>query len=355
MFDHESWRQQIAEALNGMARKPRQELQLAGTPTLLGFLVSRTLAPFWDAFQDEPIAAVLALANITRGPGADVLVRRAMRMRYQSSAQMDRELRANRDVRAAVEQLLVELQTIPMARQRLSSGHEGWLRNTLERELDRYPGEFMQLRRVLRDPGWQTRYEALRSLRNRQGDYTPADLVLIHDGLSDSAAHVRAAAVRALSTMVETPPLLLSRALVRVALHDPDAETRFAAARSIGALRRYLASPQLLDYLVDYLGSPDSFVRSAAALVLGQLGDYAGSHAAVRKLTRLLEDPDSYTREAAARALGLIGLAAANGETMAALQRAAANSDVNVHEAATDALARLREVRSASLPLAVNE
>ncbi len=354
MFDHESWRQQIAEALNGMARKPWQELQLAGTPTLLSFLVSRTLAPFWDAFQEEPISAVLALSTITRGVGANILVRRAMRMRYQSAAQMDRELRASHDVRTAVEQLLVELQTIPMARQRLSSGHESWLRNTLERELDQYAGEFTQLRRVLRDPGWQTRYEALRSLRMRQGGYTPADLVLIHDGLSDSAAHVRTAAVRALSTMDETPPLLLVRALVRVALHDPDAETRFAAARSIGTLRRYLASPQLLDHLVDYLGSPDSFVRSAAALVLGQLGDYAGSSEAVRKLTRLLEDADAYAREAAARALGRMGLAAATGETMAALQRAASNGDVNLHEAATESLVWLREVRTASLPLAIN-
>ena len=54
MFDQATWRRQIADQLNGFARNPRQEMQLAGAPTLLAYLVARTLAPFLEAFQHEP-------------------------------------------------------------------------------------------------------------------------------------------------------------------------------------------------------------------------------------------------------------------------------------------------------------
>ncbi|GAB4209190.1 MAG: HEAT repeat domain-containing protein [Roseiflexaceae bacterium] len=345
MFDHETWRHTIAERLSGFTRQPRQEIQLAGAPSLLGFLLTRTLDPFLEAFQREPIAAVLALAEITRSEGANQIVLRAARLRYQSAAQVDRELRASKDLRLAAEQLLVELQTIPLARQRLNSSREAWMRSTLEHELDAYPGEFSQLRRVLRDPGWQTRYEALRALRDRKGHYTPADLVLVHDGLNDSAAHVRAAAARALGMIAISPPALLIKALLRIALHDCDAETRVAAARSVGLLRDHIASPQVLDHLAASLSDNDRFVRSAAAIVLGQLGELAGSQTLVQLLTGLLRDPDAYAREAAARALGKIGVAAALPEVLNALTQAAADSDMHVHEAATDSLMRLRDLR----------
>lgn len=346
MFDHETWRRDIATRLSEFARNPRQDLQLAGAPTLLGYLVTRTVEPFLEAFQRVPIAAVMALGEITRGPGADQLVHRATRMRYSSATQIDRDLRTNPDLRRAAEQLLIELQTLPTARQRLNSTREQWFRTTLEHELDQYAGEFTQLRRVLRDPAWQTRYEALRELRTRQGCYTPAELVLIHDGLSDSAAHVRTAAARCLGAIAEMPPPLLTKALVRVALHDRDAETRYAAARSLGMLRDRITTPQLLDYLSTCLFDEDSFVRSAAALVLGQLGEVAGAPLLIKNLTHLLDDRDLYAREAAARALGRIGRVAATPEVIAALQRASENGDFSVHEAAVESLQRLRELRA---------
>jgi hypothetical protein len=351
MFDHDTWRRDIIQRLGGFARNPRQELQLAGAPTLLGYLVTRTLEPFLEAFQQHPVAAVLALAEITRGPGADQIVRRATRMRYQSASQVDRELRANRELRTAVEQLLIELHTLPNARQRLNSTREVWLRTTLEHEIDQFSGEFHQLRRALNDPAWQTRFDALRGLRQRQGRYTPADLVLIHDGLSDSAAHVRAAAARSLGHIAVSPPPLLIKTLVRVALHDCDAETRFAAARALGALREHVISPQLLDYFSASLFDEDGFVRSSAAVVLGQLGEYAGAPLLIQNLTRLLEDTDSYARESAARALGQIGLAAATNDVLIALSRAAERGDINLHEAATDSMTRLREARTDALTL----
>ncbi|MFO7170323.1 MAG: HEAT repeat domain-containing protein [Chloroflexota bacterium] len=346
MFNQETWRRRIAEQLNGFARNPRQELQIAGTTSMLAYLVTQTLAPFLEAFHTEPVAAVLTLAEIVRGPGADQIVRRATRMRYQHAVQVERELRGSQELRAASEQLLVELQTIPIARQRLNGAREEWLRASLERDLEAYPGEFAQLRRVLSDPGGQARAEALRQLRARNGRYTPADLVLLHDGLRDGAAHVRASAARLLGMIADPPPPLLTKTLVHVALHDCDAETRFAAARAIGMLRHNVTSPQLLDQLWNHLFDSDSFVRSAAALVLGQLGDMAGTVQIISHLTRLLEDEDIYTREAAARALGRIGAAAATPEVIEALTRAAQDSDLQVHEAATDALVMLREARA---------
>ncbi|MFN8503140.1 HEAT repeat domain-containing protein [Kouleothrix sp.] len=348
MFDQATWRRQIAEQLNGFARNPRQEMQLAGAPSLLSYLVARTLAPFLEAFQREPIAAVLTLAAITHTPGADQIVQRATRLRYQSAAQIERELRSSKDIRVAAEQLLLELQTVALVRQRLNGGREEWARTMLDRELEMFVGEFGQLRRALSDPGWQTRSEALRALRNRKGRYTPADLVLIHDGLTDSAAHVRAAAARMLGLIAEPPGALLQKTLVRVALHDSDAETRVAAARAIGMLREYLTSPQLLDQLSACLFSDDSFVRSAVALVLGELGDMVSAPLLIKNLARLLSDIDPYAREAAARALGRIGTAAATPEVLAALSRAVEDDEITVHEAASDALDRLADLRPAS-------
>lgn len=355
MFDQEQWRRQISERLSGFARNPRQEIQLAGSPSLLAYLIVQTLDPFLAAFSEDPIQAVLTLAEISRGPGANQLVRRAARTSYQSAAQVDRDLRGSREIRVAAEQILVELQTIAIARQRLNGVREEWLRSSLERDLDEYPGEFAQLRRAAHDPGGQVRFEALRRLRAREGRYSPADLVLLHDSLSDSSAQVRALTARLLGMIADPPPALLARTLVHVALTDCDAETRFAASRAIGMLREQLASPQLLDCLAEHLSDSDRFHRAAAALVLGQLGDLAGTPTLIENLTQLLGDGDMYAREAAACALGRIGAPAATPEVMEALLRATQDSEVQVHEAATDALIALRATPSSpELALAIS-
>lgn len=351
MFNQEIWRQRVADRLGGFARNPRQDIQIAGTGSVLAYLAVRTLEPFLEAFQREPVAAVLALAEITRGPGADQIVRRASQMRYQVSHLIERELRTRAELRGAVEQILVHLGVIHMARQRLNSTRDEWLRVTLLAELDNYsPGEFSQLRRLLHDPGWQSRYETIRSLRTRDGRYSAADLVLLHDGLGDSASHVRAAAARQLGQFAGTPPVPLVKALTRVALYDCDLETRYAAARTLGALRDRIASPQLIDHLGQCLGDEDNFVRSAAALALGQLGELAGTPDMIARLAGMVADPDPYTREAAARALGQIGAAAATSGVLNALAHAMEDADANVHEAAVDSLTRLRKIR-ATLPL----
>ncbi|HMO57075.1 MAG TPA: HEAT repeat domain-containing protein [Roseiflexaceae bacterium] len=349
MFNRDEWRRQIIERFDGFARNPRQELQLAGTSSLLTYLVAQTLTPFWGAFQREPIAAVMTLADVTRGPGADQIVQLASRLRYHSALQIERELRGSMYLRVAVEDLLIEMQTSSIARQRLNSIRDEWFRSALERDLEPYGAEFARFRRALLNPGGQERADALRKMRSRDGRYSPNDLALIHESLSDSSAHVRAAAARLLGASVAELPPVLSRMLVQVALRDYDAETRFAAARAVGTLRDHLTSPQLLAELEISLSNADSFVRSATALLLGQLGDSAGTPSLIAGLVQLLDDGDAYTREAAARALGRIGRPAALAEVLAALSRAAQDGDVQVHEAATDSLLILREFAAARL------
>ncbi len=353
MFDEDTWRRQIGERLGEFARNPRMEMQLAGTQSLFAYLVSHTLHPFLEAFHTEPINAVLALSLISRSSGADYIVRSAARMRYQSSLHIERELRSCKELRVAAEQFMIELQTIPQARQRLNSSREEWLTEMIERDIDAFPGEFSQLRRVLRDTSGQVRIDMLRRLKNRGGRYTAGDLAILQDGLRDSSAHVRSAAVRLIGMMTGEPPQVLVSMLVKVALHDSDAETRFASARAIGMLRDYVISPQLLDQLSLNLIDHDRFLRTAAALVLGQLGEMASAPLLIRNLTRLLQDTDVYAREAAARALGRIGFAAATPEVLAALTRTTQDLDVQVHEAATESLIQLRDLRPITLELMV--
>lgn len=351
MFDRETWRQRVAERFTTFARNPRQEIQIAGVNSVLGYLTLRALEPFLAAFQDEPVAAVLALAEISRGPGANHIVRRASRWRYQLAHLIERELRSRPELRLTVEEILLALQVLHLARQRLNSSRDEWLRLTLLAELDTFEsGNFEQLRRQLQDPGWQSRYEAIRRLRVREGHYTAADLVLLHDGLSDSASHVRAASARMLGLINGIPPQPLVKTLIRLAIHDCDLETRFAAARTLGQLRDRIVSPQLLDHLIECLDNPDSFVRSAAALVVSQLGELAGTTQMIEHLLPMLSDADAYAREAAARALGRLSVVAANTTVLNALTQAVDDTDPNVHEAAVDAITRLRKLR-ATLPL----
>lgn len=320
---------------------------LAGTSSLLVYLSARTLEPFLEAFQCEPVAAVMTLAYIHQGSGSDHLVRRAGALRYQTTRILEREIGALPHLRVALEQLILSLNTINIARQRLNSSRDEWLRTTLLRELQMFDSsEFLGLRRVLSDSGWYSRYEAIRSLRQRRGNYSSADLVLLHDGLHDSASHVRAASARMLGHFAETPPGVLVKTLLHVAIYDCDQETRYAAARALGALRERITSPQLLDQLGDHLSDTDRFYRSAAVMVLGQLGDLASVPTVINKLAALLKDSDYYVREAAARTLGCIGRAAATPDVLKALTDAVQDSDSNVHEAAVESLIHLRDLRS---------
>lgn len=353
MFDQEIWRTRIGERLNSFARNPRQDVQLSGTVTILAYLAARTLEPFVEAFQREPVAAVLTLAEIDRRSGADHIVRRVGQMRYQLASIIERELRSTQPLRETIEQLLLTLHVVRMARQRLNSSRDEWLRLSLLSELEAYPAEFATLREMLHDQGWQARYDTIRTLRQRNGNYTPADLIMIHEALGDSASHVRAAAARLLGLFATTPPPAMISSLTHMALYDCDLETRYAAARALGSLRDRIASLELLDELARCLRDDDSFVRSAAALILSQIGETAGIPQMVANLVDLLNDEDPYAREAAARALGRMGVAASIPQVIQALTVAMQDGDSSVHEAAIDALTRLRKVRG-TIPLSAH-
>lgn len=351
MFNQETWHNSIVECLNDFARNPWQDVMVHGASTLLGYLALRTLHPFLDAFQHEPIQAVLALSTITQGEGANYIVRRASQLRFQGARLLEREMLATSELRDTVERLMVALNMIHLARQRLNSSRDEWMRQTLMYELQLFPPEaFGQIRQLLEDPGWKLRYDAIQRLKHQHGNFTPSQLILLSEGLKDSVSEVRTVAARRLGEFSQTPPLQMIKALIHVALHDCDMKTRNAAARSLGVLRERIGSPEILDILADHLTDGDCFVRSATAMLLTELGDMAGIPKIISKLVSLLKDSDPYVREAAAIALGRMGKAAVNKEVMDALTNAGQDVDSDVHEAAVESLLQLRRMR-ASMPV----
>jgi len=350
MFDQETWYNQIVDCLNDFARNPWQDVMVHGANTLLGYLAFRTLNPFLEAFQEEPINSIIALASITRGSGADYIVRRASQLQYQGARLLEREMHTNPELCHAVERLMVALNMVHLARQRLNSSRDDWMRQTLMFELQSFPvSVFTQIRQLLEDPGWKLRYDAIQRLKNQHGNFAPSQLILLSESLKDSVSEVRTVAARRLGEFAQTPPIQLVKVLVQVALHDCDMKTRNAAARSLGVLRERIASPEILDLLTEHLGNGDCFVRSATAMLLTELGDMAGIPKIVTKLVQLLKDSDPYVREAAAIAIGRMGKAAATKDVMEALTRAGQDVDSDVHEAAVESLLQLRRLR-ASLP-----
>ncbi len=351
MFDQEVWQNQIVDQLNAFARNPWQEVMVHGASTLLGYLALRTLEPFLEAFQREPINAVITLSAITQGAGADHIVRRAPQLRFQGARLLEREFHTTPMLCATIEQLMVSLSIIHLARQRLNSSRDDWLRQTLMHELGMYPSDmFVQVRQLLEDPGWKLRYEAITRLKHQHGNFTPSQLIMLSEGLKDSVSEVRTAAARRLGEFAQTPPTQLIKVLVHVALHDCDMKTRNAAARSLGGLRERIASPEILDLLADHLIDSDCFVRSATAMLLTELGEMAGIPKIISRMVGLLKDSDPYVREAAAIALGRMGTSAVNTEVMDALTQAGHDSDSDVHEAAVESLLQLRKIR-ASIPM----
>ncbi|MFQ3633234.1 HEAT repeat domain-containing protein [Roseiflexus sp.] len=352
MFDQHIWRQQLTDHLEIFARHPHREVQLAGNPGVVPHLALRTLMPFLNALYDYPVDAIVTLATIAHDTGANLLISRIIRTRYPTAIDIERDMRASIDLCITIERLMIELNTIPRAIQRLNARRSFWLCSTIERELDVYPWSFVWIRDLLRELNSQDRIDALRRLRSRNGRYTTADLALIESALSDATAQTRAYAARLLGVMVDAPPPALTHRLLEIALRDSDAETRFAAARTIGLLRERVITGDALTYIESHLFHEDGYYRSSAALVLGQLGEDAGKPSVVQSLCQLLHDRDAYAREAAARALGRIGPPAALPQVIAALEKATQDDDVQVHEAATDSLALLRQFAELSVQAA---
>lgn len=346
-FNRKIWVSQIDERLFGFARSPWRDVQISGATTMLSYLVKRTIEPFIDALERVPISAIRTLTEITDEPGANYIVLHARKIRYRPTYRLERELHRRQDLCAAVEDLMIALNTIHMARQRLNNQRDDWLRSTLLKELEAYKtGVFSELRPLLHDDRSKSLYEIICDMRQREGHFTPADLILLNEALEDSRASVRAEAARRLGELRGTPAEPMISKLVRVALFDRDLRVRNTTARALGALRDRLTSLDMLDELAEQLLSKDNFVRSAAAQVLGELGEIAGQSKIIEKLVPiLLKDEDTFVRTAAACALSNLGLAAATPEVMNALMQAGQNDDEQVHIAAVNSLLQLRELR----------
>jgi HEAT repeat protein len=346
MFDRKLWRAQINERMSSFAHNPWQEVQMTGGHTLLGYLVMRTLEPLLEAFEHEPIAVVRTLADMTDGAGANYIVRHARRMRFQSMRMFERDLHAKADFRAAIESLIIALETITLVRQRLNSDRAAWFRNKLQHELLVYnASEFVRLRQILEDPSWRPLHDIIRSLRQRYGHYTPADMILLREALHDSTPRVRAEGARRIGEFVGMPSDQLIGKLLDVALYDCDAEPRNAAACAFGKLRDRMSSREMLEDLADKLLDKDKFTRSATARVIEELGDLACTPKIIENLvTIVVDDDDAYARESAACALGHLGNNAATPEVIRALTQVSQTAEaVAVHDATLTALINLRK------------
>lgn len=351
MFDKQLWCTKIGERLKSFVRSPLQNVQLCGGKTIFGTLTFHSLAPFLEAFRCRPISAVITLAEITSGPGADYLVHQAHRLYFQGTRLLERELLANNDLCNTVEQLLTTLQVIPRIRQRFSSIRDEWFCQRLGEELTLYPTNlFVAVRRQIENSGWKLRLEAIVTLKERNGVFSPEDLELLYEGLHDSSSEVRQASARRIGEFVATPPLPIVKTLVHMAIHDHDVKTRRISALALGHLRNRIVPSEIIDYVTQHLSDKDPFFRSAAAMLLVELGDTIANPHVIERLVELLRDSDAYVREAAALALGRMGPTAVTKEVMMALIEAGDDNESAVHEAAIESLMRLRRLRSTLSP-----
>ncbi len=346
MFDRSTWRMQVGRKLDGFARNPRQEIVISSGPVmLLTYLASVTLEPFLNAFEEEPITAIQTLASISAASEMNAVVRRAPSTRYRLPHLLEYELRHSTQWRSAIEQLLVGVDTVQLARQRLHGLDSDWFIDTLRKEIiDLSPTEFLELHRRLND-SLKSFYGIFQEMRQRKGAYTQEELILIYVGLSDSSAAVRAQAARRLGEYAWSPSENMVNRLIQIALYDNDLESRNAAARAIGALKDRIHTPAILEVLSARLRDQDRFVRTATAMLLSHLGELAGTTSMVEGLVQLLHDPDSYAREAAAHALGTMGVNATAPSVISALAQALQDDNEHVHDAALDSLTHLRELR----------
>ncbi len=346
-FNRTLWRQQISARLETLARNPQQDMIISGSPNLFSHLCAITLRPLLDAFAKEPITAVQVLATLANGAGANQIIRRAAHLRYRASRALAREIRSVPELRHDMEHILVGLDVVQLAYQRMQGSTATWFLATLQAELAHYPmHEFTVLRRHLVDYN-RSFIDIFREMRRRKGAYTPEDLILLFMGLKNSAPRVRAEAARCLGEYAWQPPDNMVNWLTQVAVYDRDLEARNAAARALGNLREYITTPTRLDELREYLHGNDRMVRSSTALLLAELGEQAASHAIIDRLTTLLgNDDDHYVREAAACALGRMGTPATADPVLRALTNALKDVDPNVHGAALDALTILRDLRA---------
>ncbi len=346
MFDVSTWRAEVQRRFQRFIRRPRQEAALFGTERLFLLLASRVMEPFFEHFTYDPLEAVQTLGELTRNQATAFLIHNAVSLRYQHQLLWQRLERSAKQ-RATLEQIILKLEVVPYLLQELGDVNGEWFRTTLRDELDeyRFSGELVELRQLLNEPSWQTRYAAIQSLNRRGGNFNEAELTQLSDALDDHSAHVRAAAARQLGASRAQLSAQRRQRLLLVALQDRDVGTRYAAARAVGMQREAYTDSAYREVLVTALFHEDPFVRSAACMVLTQLGTVMADASVIDGLLVVLQDADAYAREAAATALGHLGPIAATAAVIQHLTDALLDTDQYVHEAALASLRILQPLR----------
>lgn len=347
-FNQQMWKSQVIKQLTIFAHNPWQHVQLAGSSSVLTYLVMTVLKPLLEQFEHEPVVALQVLSTITSSSAVNYIVHHARRIRYQPARLFERNLQSMPEFRTAIEDILLALDSMTILQQLLTGEQVAWLRQKLPRECLEYgENEFVRLRQKLHESYRTPIYERIQLLHERQGHYTLEDLEILQEGLNDAAPRVRVTAARRIAHFTDTLPAQMVARLLEAALHDSDARARNAAALTLGNLGERIVSQHLIDELVLKLGDTDKFVRSSAAHVVEELGELAAHATIIQRLVLiLLDDEDVYARESAACALGRLGVAAAIPEVMNALMKVSREDEsITVHDATVSALMTLKKAR----------
>ncbi len=134
MFDLEIWRADILQRLRRFVRAPQTEMGIYGTERLTYYLTSLVLEPFFQAFGNQPLRAVVTLANITQTAGTNFLIHNASTLRY-SQQLLWSEFEHSPSLRLVIEQILLKLNVIEHLLHTLDDPEAHWLRQSLSDEI----------------------------------------------------------------------------------------------------------------------------------------------------------------------------------------------------------------------------
>jgi HEAT repeat protein len=197
--------------------------------------------------------------------------------------------------------------------------------------IDAVASEVPILLENLKDPDWQKRTEALKSI-SEFGVYAQEAVPFLIDVLGDDTSEVREAAANALQEMLlsgaeaqQAIPFLIN------ALSDDEFMVRLAAEETLGAI------PEAIPALIQALKNDDEWIRAGAATALGYIGPEARE--AIPDLILTLKDTSSLVRFNAAYALGQMGSEAK--QAIPALIKTTNDSDKTVRQYAVQALGKI--------------
>ena len=149
-FDLTTWKTTVRKRLTHW----RHRLREFGVDSVYGGLCAMTLWPVAAAVKSGDLSAVIALAGVAGGVGANLVANRIQQWEDEVDAahQLAREVATEPDLRAALDTILQTLETVALAQHGSSAEDKQWLLDTLRQELERY-GTSAQTIVTLTGPG----------------------------------------------------------------------------------------------------------------------------------------------------------------------------------------------------------